>query len=58
VKANHRIAMAYKETKKLDEARKHIKRIVIWQSTPKEIKDLYKELLKKDQKLQEREDVS
>ena len=57
VTANFRIASAYKELGKLEESKQFIKRIVIWENTDKNIKNLYMELFKCDQRSQERKDV-
>lgn len=57
MEANYQVALVHKEMKKLEEARRHIKRIVIWKNTPKKVKDLYKELLNNDPKFQELDDV-
>ena len=57
VKANFRMATAYRDINRLDNARKYIKRIVIWKSTDSAAKNLYKELVTSDQITQEKKDV-
>lgn len=57
VKAVFRIAVAYKDICKLDDAVKYIKRIVIWPSTDDKVKKLYKELVNSDPKAEEEKEV-